>query len=295
MNRFHMQPSRHNQRPCPTLLHVQRLLASLLLLAGIAVTTADAATASRWRHGWGLAETAAPARHSSSPAFARLILEPRAGGHAVIARNLLAGPLQVRLRGHTGTSAAQAAAPVVLQPGEQRALLWLPGDGSRQQLLLDAFPGVPAIRADDHVYQLPFRAAPVRVSQASGGHYSHTDAQNLHAVDFPLPEGTPVLAARAGKVMQAVDATADLGSLMRILHEDGSMAVYAHLQAGSLRLHTGQRVEAGQWLAASGNTGRSSGPHLHFAVQINTGLALASIPFRMGSARGELRFPRTTP
>ena len=51
-------------------------------------------------------------------------------------------------------------------------------------------------------------------------------------------------------------------------------------------------LQAGQVLARSGNTGRSSGPHLHFAVQANTGLALVSVPFRMDSPNGELRFPR---
>ncbi len=113
-------------------------------------------------------------------------------------------------------------------------------------------------------------------------------------MDSPLPEGTPVLAARAGTVMQVVDSH-DQGSLLRVLHDDGSMALYAHLQAASARVRPGQAVAAGQVIALSGNTGHSSGPHLHFVVQANTGLALRSIPFRMGSERGELKFPRQAP
>jgi murein DD-endopeptidase MepM/ murein hydrolase activator NlpD len=95
--------------------------------------------------------------------------------------------------------------------------------------------------------------------------------------------------------MQLVENTPDLGCLVRVLHNDGSMALYAHLQAGSLQVRLGQSVETGQALAASGNTGQSTGPHLHFAIQANTGLALTSLRFRMRSERGELKFSREVP
>lgn len=267
----------------------------LVVAALVAPAVADAAPSARWRQSWGL-NSAATARAPTSAAFAKLNLEPRAGGHAAIATNLLAGPVQVRLHGQSAALQETPPAPALLMPGEQRTLLWLPAaaDGP-SRLLLDAFPGDPAARPDDHLYQLPFRSQPVRVSQAFGGRYSHTDAQNLHAVDFPLPEGTPVLAARAGKVMQVVENAPDLGCLVRVLHSDGSMALYAHLQAGTLQVRPGQSVETGQTLADSGNTGQSTGPHLHFAVQANTGLALTSLRFRMRSERGELRFPRAAP
>jgi murein DD-endopeptidase MepM/ murein hydrolase activator NlpD len=58
------------------------------------------------------------------------------------------------------------------------------------------------------------------------------------------------------------------------------MAVYAHLQANSLKIKQGAKVKRGQWIANSGNTGFSNGPHLHFVIQINVGMALESIPFR---------------
>lgn len=266
----------------------------------VAPAITDAAPSARWRQSWGLNSTTT-ARVSTSTAFAKLNLEPRAGSHAAIATNLLAGPVQVRLHGQSAALQETQPPPTLLMPGEQRTLLWLATDGGPSRLLLDAFPGDPAARPDDYLYQLPFRSQPVRVSQAFGGRYSHTDAQNLHAVDFPLPEGTPVLAARAGTVMQVQDGhadgsrererAADRANLVRILHDDGSMAVYAHLLAG-VPVRPGERVEAGQRIGLSGNTGFSTAPHLHFAVQANTGLRLQSIPFRMTSPRGELRFPR---
>ena len=57
------------------------------------------------------------------------------------------------------------------------------------------------------------------------------------------------------------------------------MGVYLHLMKGSVAVREGTRVRAGSLLARSGNTGNSTGPHLHFVVQRNVGLALESIPF----------------
>ncbi|MCO6717057.1 M23 family metallopeptidase, partial [Streptomyces sp. CHB19.2] len=74
------------------------------------------------------------------------------------------------------------------------------------------------------------------------------------------------------------------GNFVRILHDDGTMSVYLHLQRGSIKVAEGQWVRTGQPLASSGNTGRSTGPHLHFVVQRNTGEAVESIPFRFAQA-----------
>ena len=58
------------------------------------------------------------------------------------------------------------------------------------------------------------------------------------------------------------------------------MGVYLHLMRGSVVVAEGQQVLVGQALAKSGNTGNSTGPHLHFVVQRNVGLALESIPYQ---------------
>ena len=73
---------------------------------------------------------------------------------------------------------------------------------------------------------------------------------------------------------------------IRVLHEDGTMAVYAHLQANSVRVRPGVKVNRGQWVANSGNTGYSSGPHLHFVIQLNAGMSLESLPFRFAKPAG---------
>lgn len=154
-------------------------------------------------------------------------------------------------------------------------------------------------------YRLPFDERKlVRVDQGPNGRYSHDDDANRDAVDFALPEGTPVLAARDGVVVQLRDGMRDnyaqrpgddaseAGDFVRIRHADGSIAMYAHLHAGSVRVRSGQRVQAGDCVALSGNTGFSTAPHLHFVVQVQRDGALRSVPVRIESAQGVLKFPR---
>ncbi|AXI84449.1 M23 family metallopeptidase [Xylella taiwanensis] len=224
------------------------------------------------------------------------------------ASNPLAGPAQVRLIA-TGSVPLQAApalpSTALLRPGQCIALAYLyPSKDTLQQgvdVHLEVVPGDPSGYADGSVYRVPFDTTPIRIDQGFGGLFSHQDDANYYALDFALPKGTPILAARAGLVMEVQtgfqEATANGrhaggGNLVRILHEDGSMAVYAHLSPDGIAVHQGDRVTTGQCLGLSGNTGFSTAPHLHFAVQLNRNLHLVSVPFRMASPLGELRFPR---
>lgn len=108
-----------------------------------------------------------------------------------------------------------------------------------------------------------------------------------------MPVGTPIIAARAGVVVKTENSqngrgTDPSGNFVRILHDDGTMGVYLHLKQGSVSVREGQRVTVGSPLALSGNTGNSSGPHLHFVVQRNTGMGLVSIPYQFNRPLGAL-------
>ncbi|MCE2571326.1 M23 family metallopeptidase [Motilimonas eburnea] len=141
----------------------------------------------------------------------------------------------------------------------------------------------------NYAYQVPFSLTQTtQVSQGFNGAFTHSEPHSRYAIDIPLPEGTPVLAARAGVVVEVVEnntgaATADFAktkaNVVRLAHDDGSMTVYAHLKTFSSKVRVGQRVNKGQTLALSGNTGFSTGPHLHFAVQINQAGELVAVPF----------------
>jgi murein DD-endopeptidase MepM/ murein hydrolase activator NlpD len=158
---------------------------------------------------------------------------------------------------------------------------------------MEAVPGSPDAEPDPaFTYRLPFDdQVAVRIGQGFGGAFSHQAPDSLHAVDFTLDEGTPVLAARAGVIMDMArwfHRTGDdrehdgpRANYVRVLHEDGSMALYAHLAYNGVEVRPGQSVAAGDALGRSGNTGYSTGPHLHFAVQVHRDMQLVSVPFRM--------------
>jgi murein DD-endopeptidase MepM/ murein hydrolase activator NlpD len=133
-------------------------------------------------------------------------------------------------------------------------------------------------------YPLPWVGGPFRLSQGPNGPYSHFGAKSRYAMDIAMPEGTPIIAARGGMVIKTENSQTGKGAnpsgnFVRVLHDDGTMGVYLHLMQGSVVVKEGQRVTVGSALGRSGNTGNSTGPHLHFVVQRNVGLALESIPY----------------
>ncbi|MDQ3201631.1 MAG: peptidoglycan DD-metalloendopeptidase family protein [Pseudomonadota bacterium] len=153
--------------------------------------------------------------------------------------------------------------------------------------------GDPSGAAMAYRYPLPWRGGPFRLSQGANGQYSHYGPKNRYAMDIAMPEGTPIIAARGGIVVKTENkqtgrGTDPSGNFVRVLHDDGTMGVYLHLQQGSVSVREGQRVSVGSALALSGNTGNSSGPHLHFVVQRNTGLGLVSIPYQFAQPMGNL-------
>ena len=241
-------------------------------------------------------------------ALVRLRLENKRGRYEAWADNLLHGPVQVMLRfkrdhNVAGSPALPAEATVPARSSVMVATLTItdPIRGGDFELLLDGLPGSPSAKPVDYDYRLPFDYARVRVDQGPGGGFSHNDPQNRYAIDFALAEGTPIVAVREGVVMQVESDFEKAGlnrekyggraNFIRILHDDGSMAVYAHLQPEGVQVRTGQRVRLGQRIGLSGNTGFSTAPHLHFVLQVNRGMRLESVPFRMFGPLGELKFP----
>ena len=231
-------------------------------------------------------------------AIARLRVEAGDGVYLAWADNRLAGPIEVLLSSARSRNMhAEPALPAraTVPAGGSVLVARLGGNASSRNgsfdLSLRGVPGNPSARPQDVEYLPPLRQSHNRIDQGFDGQFSHGDEENRYALDFAADIGTPVLAARAGTVMQIEAAFSKAGlkkdtysgraNFVRILHDDGSMALYAHLTTGGVLVRVGQQVKAGQQIGLSGNTGFTTGPHLHFSVQVNRGMRLVSIPFRM--------------
>ncbi|HCL16817.1 peptidoglycan DD-metalloendopeptidase family protein [Stutzerimonas stutzeri] len=212
-------------------------------------------------------------------------------GETLLVRNDLFAPVDIELKLENVENAVGAPTkPIrwVLPPRSQIRLATLaPRDASkpiRYTPKLRHALGDPRLLPKPYKYPLPWRGGPFRLTQGANGQYSHFTPKGRYAVDIAMPEGTPIVAARGGMVVkieneQSGRGNNPAGNFVRIMHDDGTMGVYLHLMKGSVAVREGQRVESGTRIARSGNTGNSTGPHLHFVVQRNVGLAIESIPF----------------
>ena len=120
----------------------------------------------------------------------------------------------------------------------------------------------------DQPYRAPFAVSTNHpITQAFPQVATHTTRDSQYAVDIAMPIGTDVMAARGGVVFDVaarnfsggLDPARDgpKANVVRILHDDGTYAIYAHLNWNSIRVRVGDVVERGEYIADSGNTGRS--------------------------------------
>jgi len=155
------------------------------------------------------------------------------------------------------------------------------------------------------LYRVPWMDGQTfRIGQAPGGVITtHTTPSSRDAVDVTMPMGTPIVAARGGTVIHAVQdytlggkdpALRDKANAVRVLHDDGTIGEYLHFMHQGVAVREGEGVAPGKLLGYAGSTGFSSAPHLHFAVtrvvlQGET-LELVSEPFSFYVGNPPLRF-----
>ena len=120
-------------------------------------------------------------------------------------------------------------------------------------------------------YDLPYKKGQgYLLFQGYNGRFTH---QNENALDFEMPEGTEILAARDGIVVKAVQENTQscaekecqkFNNYILVYHADGTFAVYNHIRFNGAAVRQGDKINKGDMIAYSGKTGWASGPHLHF-------------------------------
>jgi murein DD-endopeptidase MepM/ murein hydrolase activator NlpD len=147
-------------------------------------------------------------------------------------------------------------------------LLLVPLQGGIGTSALGAGQGVTGTGA----FQMPFQV-PAPVTQPFGptsytAEPSYNGYSHFHTgIDYGVPMDTPIQAAGAGRVVAAGWDNTGFGNRVIIDHGNGTQTLYGHLNKVMARV--GDTVQAGQQIGLSGTTGNSSGPHLHFGVQVN--------------------------
>lgn len=182
-------------------------------------------------------------------------LKPEAGGKdAKSLKDGKGGPL-IRLSKPLSVSELQTEIDRLSEAIEQRTdeLTVLESQLMERRIKAVLLPTAMPIKAD-HIGSVFGR----RIDPIAGGGAMH------EGIDFVADPGTPVFAS-AGGVVQSAEFHPQYGNVIEIDHGNDFSSRYAHLS--KINVKPGQVVKRGQLIAASGNTGRSTGPHLHFEVR----------------------------
>jgi murein DD-endopeptidase MepM/ murein hydrolase activator NlpD len=242
----------------------------------------------------------------SGGAALRMVVEPRSteAGVALVAINECQCIVEFAVKAQT--PAGQKLGRGTVPPRSEKVLLEVAAADSPAEIRYEygyvvGEPG--AQHRPTQPYRAPFALARrFQVTQAPPDAVTHVDPSSRNAIDIAMPVGTAVHAARAGLVTNVAARhfrtglnlpSMDEANFVQIMHDDGTYAIYAHLQLDTVRVKPGQRVARGEYIANSGNTGFSSGPHLHFVVLRNVGLRSESVPVTFAGPGGEVVTPRS--
>ncbi len=158
-----------------------------------------------------------------------------------------------------------------------------------------------AVHDDEYLYRLPYaKGTSHTVSQGFNGKHTHKGSSK-YSIDFAMKEGTKVYASREGVVVKVKSDSnkggyskefAQDGNFVTIAHSDGTLGTYYHLKQNGVVVHIGDKVQRGYHIAYSGNTGYSSGPHLHFGVfKAISAAATHTVPIKFISKKGVVSEP----
>lgn len=240
----------------------------------------------------------------SDPLAVNVRIEVKNQGDVFLVTDARALPITVRVDKKDWTNCKSTRTPpfteLIREPGSRQIFTSQPeqlGKAWKCHVSTTWLRGDPSL---DHVercaFGLPFSPrGTATVIQGFDGEPTHK-GERRYAIDFALPEGTPVLAAREGIVDYVLDDARDgerpEGNEVLILHPDGSHSGYAHLQRGSVVVKPGDTVSRGTVIARSGRT--SSLPiaaHVHFELFAWESDRRRSVPFDLRLPDGSCHAP----
>ena len=213
--------------------------------------------------------------------------------------------LRLKLKTKNMDSNVKLPLRLVLEPGEKRLLAIVKAKPKKryqfQYWYHYTFGDLNAKHDDSATYFLPVAPGSVaNVSQGCSGSFSHKGTRQF-ATDITMPIGTPIHAARGGTVV-SVKQDSNRGGRSRanekhanhiyIRHSDGTLGIYFHLKQNGSEVEEGDVVEARQLIGYSGNTGWSTGPHLHFEVAVpNRNMKWQSQKISFDIEKGQISCP----
>lgn len=154
-----------------------------------------------------------------------------------------------------------AGAVLIIPGGELSAVAATPAKSSAGKTAIKTGGSMGAVKAVGNTSRVMSFGNPAPAGRISQG------IHGWNGIDFAAPSGSPVLAAAAGTVIvsRVGGWNGGYGNYVVIDHGDGTQTLYAHLSSDNVSV--GQKVERGQQIGGVGNTGKSTGYHLHFEVR----------------------------
>lgn len=192
---------------------------------------------------------------------------PAPGNRGILPPQTVTAPATAPEAPQGSTTPPQAQTPATAPQTGAAGPFGLPAAPATQNAPVAPAAGEITQAFEEGRLYLPFdgQRAAVQGYGENPQNYARFGLDGHEGMDWMMPEGTPIYAAAAGTVETVAYSPSEYGNYVVIRHEDGSQTLYAHFQQATVQV--GDEVTPSDQIGLSGNTGNSTGPHLHFGYR----------------------------